>query len=378
MVDTTPGAFARVQRDLVRSAVNSAGARSIAERLAAALGGWLLLIDADGSPRAAVPESARAYLARVLAEMPDRGPGGPTAVAISLPVESVSIRSVIVSGKVRGHLAVGRATALTPDENLLVETATHLLAEDVRRTDALHRVARSSRLAVLNLLLAGHDQLATSTAEALGVTVPDGDVRAAMLVTLPEHAADLLEAAESDRALRRIDTLCAELSPGRVAVVLPTAEGDLRTLEAVLRRVPHCRGSASEVVPLAELPGAWGRVQDVFHASSGRTRHLVVARDVVEAGLLRHLTGDDVVAWSQSAIAPIVALGEGSRVDFAKTLVAYLSNNGQADASAKQLGIHRHTLRYRINRIEETIRRELDDPTVRAELWLAFQMTGHY
>lgn len=38
------------------------------------------------------------------------------------------------------------------------------------------------------------------------------------------------------------------------------------------------------------------------------------------------------------------------------------------------LGIHRHTLRYRMAQIAGALDRDLDDPTVRSELWLALRL----
>ncbi|CAM5328815.1 PucR family transcriptional regulator OS=Streptomyces cyaneofuscatus OX=66883 GN=G3I52_26320 PE=4 SV=1 [Streptomyces cyaneofuscatus] len=39
-----------------------------------------------------------------------------------------------------------------------------------------------------------------------------------------------------------------------------------------------------------------------------------------------------------------------------------------ADAAAADLGVHRHTLRYRMRRVEEILGRSLDDPDVRGRL----------
>lgn len=359
----------------MRTAVGAQGPRGIAERLSSAVRGWVLLIDADGGLRAAVPESSRTYLARILTELPRTGvPRAPLAAAISLPGESVSITSVSVAGRVRGYIAVGRTSNLSAAEHTLVETATYLIAEDLRRADEIRQAARNNRHAVLRLLLGGNARVARTTGEILRVKVPDGPVRAAVLTTSRENATELLEAVEEDQALRRIDTVSAALRPGRVAMILPTAEGDLRTIESILRRVPNCRGAASDPVSVDDLPDAWRRVRAVLRAASDEPGHLYLASDVSEAGLLRHLGGDDVRAWAQSALLPVANLTSGSKVDFTSTLRTFLANNGQADASASALGIHRHTLRYRMTKIGEALARDLDDPTVRAELWLALKL----
>lgn len=373
--DSNPTFVARAHRDLVRTAVGAQGTRGIAERLVSAVGGWVLLVDSDGTLRSAVPESARAYLARVQTELPRMAESRtPTATSIALPGESVSIRSVGVGGRIRGYIAFGRATPLAAVEQSLVETATYLLAEDLRRTDQLRQAARNSRHAVLRMLLDGQPRMAQLVGDILGVQVPEGPVRAAVLTTSRSNAVELLTATEDDAALRRIDTVAAAIKPGRVGIILPIAEGDVRTLEAIVRRVPHCRGAASDPVSVENLPDAWRRVRAVLQAASDQPGTLYVARDVSEAGLLRHLAGDDAHAWAQSTLLPVTTLDSGSKVDFTLTLKTFLAHNGQADASATALGIHRHTLRYRMNKICDALERDLDDPTVRAELWIAFKV----
>lgn len=64
------------------------------------------------------------------------------------------------------------------------------------------------------------------------------------------------------------------------------------------------------------------------------------------------------------------------RGDLVASLRAWLSRHGQWDAAAADLGVHRHTLRYRMRRVEEILGRSLDDPDVRMELWLALKAMG--
>ncbi|MED3562522.1 helix-turn-helix domain-containing protein [Bacillus xiapuensis] len=51
----------------------------------------------------------------------------------------------------------------------------------------------------------------------------------------------------------------------------------------------------------------------------------------------------------------------------------YLRENRSWQGAAKTLHIHKQTLVYRINRIEQITRRRLDDTSDVAELWLALQ-----
>jgi len=55
------------------------------------------------------------------------------------------------------------------------------------------------------------------------------------------------------------------------------------------------------------------------------------------------------------------------------SLRAFLEHNGNWEAAARALGVHRHTLRYRVRRVAELTGRDLDAAADRVEFWLALQ-----
>jgi purine catabolism regulator len=56
-----------------------------------------------------------------------------------------------------------------------------------------------------------------------------------------------------------------------------------------------------------------------------------------------------------------------------RTLKAWLDACGVADSASAALGIHRHTLRHRLERIETLTGRRLSNAHDRYGLWLAFE-----
>lgn len=374
----SPEFAVRAHLDVVRAAVSAQGAGAIAERLAAAIRGWVLLLDEEGALRAAAPDSARAHLPRMRAELPPLARGGRLAtVRISRPGLSASMRRITVAGRTGAYMAVGRSSALDAMENSLADAAAALIASDLQRRDEVRRLARNDRLAVFDLLVRGHLDVAAATADLLHLSLPEGPLRVAVLEAPRPHGAELLEAAEGDMALRRITTVIAVPSPGRVGIVLPEAEGDLRTLQAILRQVPHARGAVSDPIDAADLPEAWRQVRSMMPVAADSPGKLSIASDLVDTGVMKFLTGPDAEAWAEATLAPIAALERGSKVDYRETIRTYLANNGRADASARSLDIHRHTLRYRISQVAAALGRDLDDPTVRSELWFALQVERH-
>ncbi|WP_311932491.1 PucR family transcriptional regulator [Microbispora sp. H11081] len=117
------------------------------------------------------------------------------------------------------------------------------------------------------------------------------------------------------------------------------------------------------------------RAQALDLALDQARRALVSASPVARFGELAGrglLSLIDPAAAASFAAAILAPLREyGSRADLVESLRAYLASNGHWDAAAQRLGVHRHTLRYRMKRVSELLGRDLDDPSVRAELWIA-------
>jgi PucR family transcriptional regulator, purine catabolism regulatory protein len=56
-----------------------------------------------------------------------------------------------------------------------------------------------------------------------------------------------------------------------------------------------------------------------------------------------------------------------------RSLEAFIEQNGQWEKAARQLYCHRHTLRYRIRRVEQLTGRDLTSARDRIEFWLALR-----
>ena len=56
-----------------------------------------------------------------------------------------------------------------------------------------------------------------------------------------------------------------------------------------------------------------------------------------------------------------------------RLLETYIEQNGQWEKAARELFCHRHTLRYRIRRVEQLTGRDLSKAQDRIEFWLALR-----
>jgi len=83
--------------------------------------------------------------------------------------------------------------------------------------------------------------------------------------------------------------------------------------------------------------------------------------------------GDErgVELYCESMLGPLRAHDARYGSALIESLAAYIEANGRWADAAAALGVHRHTLRYRMERLEEQTGRHPDRPAERMELWLA-------
>ena len=176
--------------------------------------------------------------------------------------------------------------------------------------------------------------------------------------------------------------------------LLPLARGeseeDLFALaERVRARAPRaapassCAAGAGRAVAAADLRRTFHEARCALEAQAlsgaGRTatappRLLATFRDLGSFQLLLSLQDDDALRlFCDSILAPIED-GEGAYGgELMRSLEAFIECNGQWERAARQLYCHRHTLRYRIRRVEELTGRSLDSARDRIDFWLALR-----
>jgi purine catabolism regulator len=142
----------------------------------------------------------------------------------------------------------------------------------------------------------------------------------------------------------------------------------------------------------AELPAGAGRpvaagdVRRAFHEARcalearalagghGSGNGVATYRDLGSFQLLLSLQEDEALRlFCDSILAPIEE-GEGAYGgELMRSLEAFIECNGQWERAARALYCHRHTLRYRIRRVEELTGRSLDSARDRIDFWLALR-----
>lgn len=168
--------------------------------------------------------------------------------------------------------------------------------------------------------------------------------------------------------LRSTDALAPALTT--VARLLPRSAGPESAAgpgSGPARRMTA--GVADPVRGLAALPGAWEQAVAAARAAAAQPRLGPVARwsAIGPYRLLAALAADPVDDPAARAL-----LGPAHR-ELARTAEVFLDCAGQAGRAAAALGIHRQTLYYRLNRVEQLTGLDLDEGEDRLLLHMALK-----
>ena len=347
------------QRELTRAALSGVGA--VVDRLARELDAWVLLLDADGSIRHASSDAAAEHARRLTSELPRlRGAGPRVGASMVVDGTRVALQPLSTGRRVRGFLAVEASTAFGSDDRTLVNAAVSLLSLELERP----ATERGAGLApgVLAALFGGALDPRHPGAAALRDALPAEPVVVAAT-----------EASPPEGPLP--DGLLATETGGTAgALVLASAEDVDRLPEAFDELFEGAVG-LSGPVGYPDLAAARSQAERALAAAMDEGRALLRSEEL-PGGLLGLSDTPDGLRLARELLAPIDRQRNGT--ELLASLRAYLAASGRWDAAAERLGVHRHTLRYRMRRIRELLPGDLDDPDHRTELWIALRVRGEH
>jgi DNA-binding PucR family transcriptional regulator len=211
--------------------------------------------------------------------------------------------------------------------------------------------------------------------------------RAAVLAFAPPDpavAAPLVERwlAREDLALAgslvaiRSGLLCAVVDGG--GELDPIALARRVRAELTARIGAEVRASASRVAPTQSLRVSFHEARCALEAmrlQNGNGAEVVASyADLGAFQLLLSLQDDDaLLTYCRGVLGPVEA-GEGEYGDeLLRSLDVFIEHNGHWEKAANALYCHRHTLRYRIRRVEQLTGRDFSTARDRIEFWLALR-----
>ena len=150
-----------------------------------------------------------------------------------------------------------------------------------------------------------------------------------------------------------------------------------RAREALAAEHGELRAAASRPAPVGSLRRTFHEARCALEAAAlanGAAPPVASYRDLGAFQLLLSLQDDDALRlYCDSVLGPLED-GSGEYGDeLLRSLEAFIEQNGQWEKAARELYCHRHTLRYRIRRVEELTGRDLSSARDRIEFWLALR-----
>lgn len=382
----------RMQTSLARAATRPEAVDSVLRVLSEAVGGWAAWLPGDahahrvGHGDRLWPSSERGVLPSLREETMRLNLTGSRSSATfplhGMDVVEYSVVSDTGAGsRSAGFLAVAAGRGLGRADRQLMLTACMLLAIIAQQGWQLSRANATVGRIAATLILSGYVDAARLAVDGRDDTMLSERVR---VLAVKGPGLDVLGSAELASRIARLDR--ASTTPGFEAsiaqsalrcdrdgltfVIIPAVESAALRHELVVeQRQPI--GTAREQAWATPLRAAIG--PPVLLAEVAATiAELTLAAQRARPGSLR--------APEQSPEARseawVEALRSYSRADLLTTVRSYVRHRGQWEACARELGIHRNSLRHRIGVASTLIDADLNDPDVTAPLWLALRRSG--
>ncbi len=339
---------------LQRIVLSEGGLDGVVAALAGLIGGAAVVSDAHGE---------------VLARRGD--PAGEDAVR--LPVLRPGVEAP------QAWLEASRTGApLSELDRLIVQQAVTVVGLELLRrrvaAETEHRLAGDVVSSLLSGELAGPELERRlrpfGLGERIGVVVVDGP-----------HAVEALAA-----AVRATGAGGLVAGAGPLACALLPARGseaDLRA-QAEAARAAAARTLGEPLAAGVSRPTAAADGRRAFHEArcaleatamrNGDRPALSTFDDLGSFQLLLSVQDDDALRlFCESILAPVEEGDAAYGGELRRSLEVFIECNGQWERAARRLSCHRHTLRYRVRRIEELTGRSLDTARDRIDFWLALR-----
>ena len=369
------------QTALARAAAQPDALASVIKALAQALGGWAAYLPADHGEETLWPESNRAVLGPLRAEASRLNMGAAhSAATFQIHGADVVEYPVLVGRRAAGFLAIGAGRKLNRTDRQVILTVCVLLSIKAAQAQEKDTMAAALGSAVTKLFLAGHVEAGRAQAADLGIAVPRGAVRVLVVRGPDDGAAAATALAPRLAAESGWPAAGAALKDSR----LRHAAGDLSYW---LLDADHAGGGTgpagrgpelSSTAPELSVTARTGGAQPAAVLSQPMALERVRDEAAQLAALARGLDAGRILAVMPGSLDPraqdwVAALRGYGRADLVATVRVYLRHRGQWEGAARELGVHRNSLRHRMGIAAALLQADPDDPDVAANLWLALR-----
>jgi purine catabolism regulator len=361
---------------LTRAVMEGRGVEGIAASLADVTKGWSLLLDLHGLPLASTSRAATLRAERIWDELKGSRPDG-TSFSLTLVDRGhhIWIQPVGAQGRVEAFLAVGKPEAPSQLDRIVAGHALSLFAIELAKSRAVADAQRRLQGDFFDELARGEMQPADAQ-RGLARFGFAKDARVTVIAIEGDEPETIAHAA-ADRFSRAGGGFLISAYPGGVHLLLPAeTELDLEQLAKELGsktghdvRIGSGSGVASPDTDRSLREATYAlRVCGLEGWTTAGFEQLGTYR------LLLSMTEPDALrAFADAMLGPLDEYDHDHNGELTGSLQAFLQHNARWETAAGQLYVHRHTLRYRMRKVEELTGRDLASSFDRMEFWLALR-----
>ncbi len=279
-----------------------------------------------------------------------------------------------VGRRLHGYLALVSDRAPTPIDHLLLGHAASLICLEQEKPLRLREAQNRFNEMLVGLLLddALTDRQTADQLRITGLPLRDGVVALAIGGGDPRRALTAV-----DLVLQGLELpLVGAVSDDHAVALLPAEPAALidDVLAGVAGVAPAAAGFARADTS-ADIVGALRQAVTAARLAALRGTSVVNADTMAGRSLLAvPATRAALVALAEDRLRPLAGNPQPGDTDLVGTLRAFLEYHGHWEAASAAIGIHRHTLHKRIDRIQDLLGIDLDSAHERAELLLCLSV----
>ncbi|MDQ4142891.1 MAG: PucR family transcriptional regulator ligand-binding domain-containing protein [Actinomycetota bacterium] len=380
-----------VHERLTSMVTAGAGPSEVLEQVVQLAPGWAFLFDARGAVTAEavakgahLPDAAEVWAGLPKNILARRGPAtagqaGPRGTSVALAVSTGG------GHRPEGVLVFGKQARIEQRDRIVIHHAVTVLGLLLSSRRAVIETERRVAGDVLSEAFEGRLE-GKELARRLELVGFGSDARLSVLVIEQERSegqVDDLAWAVDAATGARAPTARVGIAGGRVAAVVDHPDPGALA-KAVIAEVRETLGE--------EGNGATGlrigvgesvdpeRIRDSYVAAlfalraAPEMKSIALPSDLGSYGFLLGAQPPGVLdGFVRSVLGPLIDRDKSKSSHLVESVRAFIEAGGRWEQGAEALGVHRHTLRYRVRQAEELLDRNLSEAEDRLEVWLALK-----
>jgi DNA-binding PucR family transcriptional regulator len=388
-----------IHKRLERLVLEESGLDEVVRALAAATGGAVCVLSGRGETisskafRRQLPgdamEQVRGEVVRRSEQLSNGNARAVENAEFAPDHPDIAGRSLVLPVSLRGRgapqawlVAARDAGGLGDFERLILQQAVTVVALELMRQRAMRDTERRLAGDVLAEALTGRlsDEELAMRLRPFGI----GQEAAVLVFGSVDGAPAPQAEAELDRFLADSNVGALVATRERLLCAVVDARDDLdpialagRAREVLAEDQASLRAAASRPAPVGALRRTFHEARCALEAAAlanGSSPLVASYRDLGAFQLLLSLQDDDALRlYCDSVLGPLEDASGEYGDELIRSLEAFIEQNGQWERAARELYCHRHTLRYRIRRVEQLTGRDLSNARDRIEFWLALR-----